>query len=63
MVETAYGERRVRTQRDFPRLVGFTTDLHSMGQYIQDGLRVIFETVLRIAQPRQDLICGRPGRP
>jgi glucose-6-phosphate isomerase len=32
----------------FPAGVGFTTDLHSMGQYIQDGQRVIFETVITI---------------
>lgn len=32
----------------FPAGVGFTTDLHSMGQYIQDGLRNIFETVISV---------------
>ena len=31
----------------FPASVAFTTDLHSMGQYIQDGRRILFETVLR----------------
>ncbi len=52
-----YGESEGKDRKGiFPASVGFTTDLHSMGQYIQDGLRVIFETVLRIAQPRQDLI-------
>ncbi len=38
----------------FPAAVDFTTDLHSMGQYIQDGLRNIFETVIHIDQPRRD---------
>ncbi|MBK7029604.1 MAG: glucose-6-phosphate isomerase [Bacteroidales bacterium] len=35
----------------FPAGVGFTTDLHSMGQYIQDGQRMIFETVITVDQP------------
>ncbi len=34
----------------FPASVNFTTDLHSLGQYIQDGSRMIFETVIRIAE-------------
>lgn len=42
----------------FPAGVGFTTDLHSMGQYIQDGLRNIFETVLYVDRPRKEIsIC------
>lgn len=36
----------------FPAGVDNTSDLHSMGQYIQDGQRFLFETVLRIAHPR-----------
>lgn len=39
----------------FPAGVGFTTDLHSMGQYIQDGQRIIFETVLSIDQPSRSI--------
>jgi glucose-6-phosphate isomerase len=39
----------------FPAGVDFTTDLHSMGQYIQDGLRNIFETVLYIEKPRKEI--------
>ncbi len=38
----------------FPAAVDFTTDLHSMGQYIQDGLRNIFETVIHVERPRRD---------
>lgn len=34
----------------FPASVGFTTDLHSLGQYIQDGERILFETVLSVAE-------------
>ncbi len=44
-----YGESEGKQQRGiFPAGVSFTTDLHSMGQYIQEGLRVIFETVLSV---------------
>lgn len=35
----------------FPAAVNFSTDLHSMGQYIQDGLRNIFETVINVENP------------
>ena len=38
----------------FPAAVDFTTDLHSMGQYIQDGRRNLFETVLEIETPDAD---------
>lgn len=40
----------------FPASVGFTTDLHSMGQYIQDGHRHIFETIISIEKDREKLI-------
>ena len=39
----------------FPASVDLTTDLHSMGQFIQDGTRLMFETVLNAAKPRYDL--------
>lgn len=38
----------------FPASVVFSTDLHSMGQFIQEGSRVMFETVVDIKKPRQD---------
>jgi glucose-6-phosphate isomerase len=40
----------------FPASVLFTADLHSMGQYIQDGLRNLFETVLYVEQTRAEWI-------
>ncbi len=40
----------------FPAGAGFTTDLHSLGQYIQDGERHLFETVIRIGEPRRKVI-------
>lgn len=46
----------------FPSSVSFTTDLHSLGQYIQDGRRLFFETVLNIQEPRQDLVVEKEDR-
>ena len=39
----------------FPASVVFSTDLHSIGQFVQDGARVMFETVVDIKTPQQDL--------
>ena len=39
----------------FPASVVFSTDLHSMGQYIQDGSRILFETVVQIADCGDDI--------
>ncbi len=38
-----------------PASVNFSTDLHSMGQYIQDGARIMFETVLNVEKPSLDI--------
>ena len=47
-----YGESEGKDGKGiFPASVNFTTDLHSMGQYIQDGRRVLFETVLSVEKP------------
>lgn len=52
-----YGESEGKDQKGiFPAGVDFTTDLHSMGQYIQDGLRNIFETVVKIEKPRKNIV-------
>lgn len=49
-----YGESEGKEAKGiFPAGVNFTTDLHSMGQYIQEGLRNIFETVVRIEKTHQ----------
>jgi len=51
-----YGESEGKDQRGiFPAAVDFSTDLHSMGQYIQDGLRNLFETVLHVEAPTADI--------
>lgn len=39
----------------FPASVTFSTDLHSMGQFIQDGSRIMFETVVDIKKPKMDM--------
>ncbi|MDD5939682.1 MAG: glucose-6-phosphate isomerase [Lachnospiraceae bacterium] len=54
-----FGESEGKDQRGlFPASVDLTTDLHSMGQFIQDGSRVMFETVLDVEKPRQDVTIG-----
>jgi len=40
----------------FPTSVSYTTDLHSLGQYIQEGYRNLFETVIRIEQPLSEVV-------
>ena len=40
----------------FPTSLNFTTDLHSMGQYIQDGRRDIFETILNVEKSREKIL-------
>lgn len=48
----------------FTASADFTTDLHSLGQYIQDGRRHLFETVLEIEKPEADLVLeAEPGDP
>ncbi|RDU22549.1 glucose-6-phosphate isomerase [Anaerosacchariphilus polymeriproducens] len=52
-----YGESEGKDQKGiFPAAVDFTTDLHSMGQYIQDGGRMLFETVLNIEEDPVSLV-------
>ncbi len=49
-----YGESEGKDQKGiFPAAVDFSTDLHSMGQYVQDGKRILFETVLNMEKPRR----------
>ena len=52
-----YGESEGKEQMGiFPAGVDFTTDLHSMGQYIQEGRRNLFETVISIENSNSDII-------
>lgn len=51
-----YGESEGKDQKGiFPAAVDFTTDLHSMGQFIQDGARIIFETVMNVEEARETI--------
>ena len=51
-----YGESEGKQGKGiFPASVTLTADLHSMGQFIQEGSRILFETVVDIEQPQQDL--------
>ncbi len=52
-----YGESEGKENKGiFPASCDFTTDLHSMGQWIQEGERTIFETVISIEQPNRQLL-------
>lgn len=52
-----YGESEGKDGKGiFPAGVDLTTDLHSMGQYIQDGERILMETVLAVEEPNSDII-------
>jgi glucose-6-phosphate isomerase len=52
-----YGESEGKDQKGlFPASVDLTTDLHSMGQFIQDGARIMFETVLNIEKSRETVV-------
>jgi glucose-6-phosphate isomerase len=43
----------------FPAACDFTTDLHSLGQYIQDGARMMFETIMNVEKVRTELVIGQ----
>jgi glucose-6-phosphate isomerase len=52
-----FGESEGKDQKGiFPASANFSTDLHSLGQYIQEGRRDLFETVLKVEKPRHDLV-------
>lgn len=55
-----YGESEGKDKKGiFPASVDLTTDLHSMGQFIQDGSRIMFETVLEVEECEQEIIMGQ----
>ena len=52
-----YGESEGKDQKGiFPASVDLTTDLHSMGQFIQDGTRILFETVLNVEKSAAEIL-------
>ncbi len=51
-----FGESEGKDQKGiFPSSATFSTDLHSLGQFIQDGSRIMFETVMEVKKPKTDL--------
>ncbi|MGJ7036276.1 glucose-6-phosphate isomerase [Anoxybacillus eryuanensis] len=51
-----FGESEGKDQKGiFPASANFSTDLHSLGQYVQEGRRDLFETVLKVETPRHEL--------
>ena len=54
-----YGESEGKEGRGiYPASVIFTTDLHSMGQYIQEGERVLFETTVKVENAKRSVVIG-----
>ena len=54
-----YGESEGKDHKGlFPASVIFSTDLHSMGQFIQDGSRILFETVMQFEKPKHEITIG-----
>lgn len=54
-----YGESEGKDLKGiFPASVNFTTDLHSMGQFIQDGDRIVFETVVNVEKSNRSVVIG-----
>ena len=55
-----YGESEGKDQKGiFPASVDLTTDLQSMGQFIRDGARTMFETVINVETSREEIILGK----
>jgi len=54
-----FGESEGKDQKGiFPAALNFSTDLHSLGQYVQEGLRNIFETVITVKNPNSNITIG-----
>ncbi|WP_210365747.1 glucose-6-phosphate isomerase [Bacillus sp. REN3] len=52
-----FGESEGKDQKGiYPSSANFSTDLHSLGQYVQEGRRDLFETIIRVDKPRHQLI-------
>jgi glucose-6-phosphate isomerase len=55
-----YGESEGKDNKGiYPAAVDFSTDLHSMGQFIQEGTRNIFETVIQVGKPKEEITIER----
>ncbi len=59
-IKQLYGESEGKDGKGlFPTSMIFSTDLHSLGQYLQEGMRTMYETVLWVNQSKQDLVVGK----
>lgn len=47
--------QKERPKESTQLLANFSTDLHSLGQFIQEGARIMFETVVRVDKPRKNV--------
>lgn len=55
-----FGESEGKDKKGlFISSASFTTDLHSLGQFIQEGKKVLFETVINIENPEKDVVIGK----
>ena len=51
-----FGESEGKDQKGiYPSSANFSTDLHSLGQYVQEGRRDLFETIIKVEKPRHEL--------
>ena len=51
-----FGESEGKDQKGiYPSSANYSTDLHSLGQYVQEGRRILMETVVKVAEPRFDI--------
>jgi len=58
-IKQLFGESEGKDNKGlFPTSMIFSTDLHSLGQYLQEGMRTMYETVLWVNKSKQDLIVG-----
>ncbi|WP_135553818.1 glucose-6-phosphate isomerase [Paenibacillus cymbidii] len=54
-----YGESEGKDNKGiFPASVDFSTDLHSMGQFVQEGSRNLFETIIQVAEVKEQIVIG-----
>ncbi|MGG5252799.1 glucose-6-phosphate isomerase [Neobacillus sp. SM06] len=58
-----FGESEGKDQKGiYPSSANFSTDLHSLGQYVQEGRRDLFETVVKVEKPRHELTIGKEDK-
>lgn len=58
-----YGESEGKDGKGiFPASATFTTDLHSLGQYVQDGQRILFETMFSVEKTNKSLVIGEDAQ-